>query len=161
ELHELRRHLACEVLRAGRELDHHVVNGAELVKRCVRHRAVPSSARCWMATATRRCSWSLIKWSCSLLPARWDGGVAGDSGAGVVSRSRNATRRSAASNHPIRVTARAPWTGRVAVPRRPGRRSARPRDAQGEPGCDRGAEEQRERCEVAEEEHAGEDEEYV
>ena len=37
EPEQLRRHLAGEVLRAGRKLDHHVVNRAELVKRCVRH----------------------------------------------------------------------------------------------------------------------------
>src|SRR3954454_18950199 len=61
EPEELRRHLAGEVLRAGRELDDHIVNRAEFVKRGIRHRrllhslAVPAFRRAMVGAMARAC----------------------------------------------------------------------------------------------------------
>src|SRR4051794_40404521 len=62
ELQKLCRHLAGEALRAGRKLNHHVVNGAEFVKRCVRHRCpfsrLPSLRLPAMCAPTRAARWT-------------------------------------------------------------------------------------------------------
>src|SRR3954462_3405897 len=67
ELEKLRRHLAGEVLRSRGELDHEVVDGAEVIEGCFGHRCPFPGRLGWFAycraIATRRGSSGVIRWS--------------------------------------------------------------------------------------------------